>query len=79
MLVLTGQDLCTANFMVVPMALMKGRIKMWELPVNWLIVFFGNLAGALTYVAFLGMSHLSTPNHLWPYLRPPETLLSSSP
>lgn len=54
MLVLTGQDLCTANFMVLPMALMKGRIKAWEIPVNWLIVLVGNLAGALSYVAFIG-------------------------
>jgi formate/nitrite transporter FocA (FNT family) len=36
------------------MALMKGRIKVWELPVNWLIVFFGNLAGALCLDAFMG-------------------------
>lgn len=53
MLVLTGQDLCTANFMVVPMAWMKGRVSFWEIPVNWIFVFFGNLAGALTFVAFL--------------------------
>lgn len=36
------------------MALLRRRIKTWELPVNWLIVFFGNLAGALCYVAFMG-------------------------
>ncbi|RSH93682.1 hypothetical protein EHS25_006329 [Saitozyma podzolica] len=53
MLVLTGQELVTANFMVMPMALMKGRIKVWELPLNWLIVFFGNLAGALCLDAFM--------------------------
>jgi formate/nitrite transporter FocA (FNT family) len=62
MLVLTGQDLCTANFMVVPMAWMKGRVRFWEIWVNWLIVFFGNLAGALTFVAFLAhWSGLYTP------------------
>lgn len=37
-----------------PMSLMRGKIKTWQLPVNWLIVFFGNLAGALCYVAFMG-------------------------
>lgn len=37
-----------------PMALIKRRIRVWELPVNWAIVFFGNLAGALCYVAFMG-------------------------
>ncbi|KAK6907629.1 hypothetical protein L486_05548 [Kwoniella mangroviensis CBS 10435] len=53
MLVLTGQELCTANFMIFIMTSIKKRTKLWELPVNWLIVFFGNMAGALTYVAFL--------------------------
>ncbi|WWC68371.1 uncharacterized protein I206_102296 [Kwoniella pini CBS 10737] len=53
MLVLTGQELCTANFMILIMTSIKKRTKLWELPVNWLIVFFGNMAGALTYVAFL--------------------------
>lgn len=40
------------------MAIMKGKLKLWELPVNWLIVFFGNLAGMLCYVAFIGESCL---------------------
>jgi hypothetical protein len=39
-----------------PMALLKRRIKVWELPLNWFIVFFGNLAGALCYTAFMGES-----------------------
>jgi formate/nitrite transporter FocA (FNT family) len=56
MLVLTGQDLCTANFMLVGMTCLKKKTKLWELPVNWIIVFFGNLAGALSFVAFLGKS-----------------------
>jgi formate/nitrite transporter FocA (FNT family) len=79
MLVLTGQELCTANFsehpscwsaksqytdqrewvltsttVIMPMSTLKGRTKLWELPVNWIIVFFGNLAGALCFVAFMG-------------------------
>lgn len=56
MLVLTGQDLCTASFMTGPMAALHGRVKVWEIPVNWMLVFFGNLAGGLTFVAFLGES-----------------------
>ena len=59
MLVLTGQDLCTANFMLVGMCCLKRKTKLWELPVNWIIVFFGNLAGALSFVAFLGKSMTS--------------------
>ena len=57
MLVLTGQELVTAHLMFMPMALVRRRIKVWELPLNWLIVFFGNLAGVLCYVAF--MAHFS--------------------
>ncbi|OCF30508.1 hypothetical protein I316_07836 [Kwoniella heveanensis BCC8398] len=53
MLVLTGQELCTANFMIFGMTTLKRRTKLWELPVNWIIVFFGNMAGGLSYVAFL--------------------------
>jgi len=53
MLVLTGQDLVTANFMILTMTTIKGRTKLWQLPVNWIIVFFGNLAGALCFVAFM--------------------------
>lgn len=36
------------------MTCLKGKTKLWELPVNWTIVFFGNLAGALSFVAFMG-------------------------
>lgn len=39
-----------------PMALLKRRIKVWELPLNWFLVFFGNLAGALCFTAFMGKS-----------------------
>ncbi|KAL7420620.1 hypothetical protein Q5752_004571 [Cryptotrichosporon argae] len=54
MLFLTGQELVTANFLIIPMGLIRRRVKVWELPVNWIIVFFGNLAGALCTVAFMG-------------------------
>lgn len=66
MLVLTGQELLTAHFstcsgpelalttVFMPMALLKRRIKAWQLPLNWLIVFCGNLAGSLCCVAFMG-------------------------
>lgn len=37
-----------------PMAALRGKIKVWAVLVNWLIVLFGNLAGALCYVAFMG-------------------------
>lgn len=36
------------------MAALNGRIKIWEIPVNWIIVFFGNLSGALVYAILMG-------------------------
>lgn len=39
------------------MALVRGKVKAWQVALNWLIVFFGNLAGALCTVAF--MAHYS--------------------
>jgi len=53
MIVLSGQELLTSNMMVLPMAAMKGAIPLWSIPVNWLIVFFGNLVGSLFFGAIL--------------------------
>lgn len=39
---------------LVGMTCLKKKTKLWELPVNWIIVFFGNLAGVLCYLAFIG-------------------------
>ncbi|GMK57966.1 hypothetical protein CspeluHIS016_0408000 [Cutaneotrichosporon spelunceum] len=70
MLVLTGQELVTAHLMFMPMALIRRRIKFWELPFNWLIVFFGNLAGVLCYIAFMAhFSELYTAEPLIKYSR----------
>ncbi|BEI85712.1 hypothetical protein CcaverHIS002_0511130 [Cutaneotrichosporon cavernicola] len=53
MILVTGMELITANLMVVPMAVANRRVKLWELPVNVIIVFFGNLAGVLVYAMLL--------------------------
>ncbi|KAF8161173.1 Formate/nitrite transporter [Crassisporium funariophilum] len=53
MIVLQGQELLTSNMMIFPMAIAKGAIPWWSLPVNWIIVFFGNLAGSLFFAAIL--------------------------
>jgi len=53
MIVLQGADLLTSNMMTFPMAVMKRRIPWWGLPVNWFIVFWGNLAGSLFFAACL--------------------------
>lgn len=53
MILVTGQELITANLMTLPMAAINGRIKYWEVPLNWLIVFFGNLTGVLVYAELL--------------------------
>ncbi|KAM6502201.1 Formate/nitrite transporter [Amanita muscaria] len=47
MIVLQGQELLTSNMMIFPMAVLKGAIPWWSLPLNWFIVFWGNLAGSL--------------------------------
>ncbi|KAJ7703103.1 putative formate/nitrite transporter [Mycena rosella] len=53
MIVLQGLELLTSNMMVFPMAVLKGAIPWWSLPLNWLIVFFGNLTGSLFFAAVL--------------------------
>ncbi|KAI6046022.1 Formate/nitrite transporter-domain-containing protein [Pisolithus marmoratus] len=49
MIVLQGFDLLTSNIMVpsrfFPMAVLNGALPWWSIPVNWIIVTFGNLAG----------------------------------
>ncbi|KAJ3887848.1 Formate/nitrite transporter [Lentinula edodes] len=42
-----GLELLTSNMMVLPMGIASGQIPWWSLPINWLIVTFGNLAGSL--------------------------------
>jgi len=44
------------QIVIFAMTSIKRRTKLWELPVNWIIVFFGNLCGSLSYVAFMGSS-----------------------
>jgi len=53
MIVLQEQELLTSNMMIFPMGVAKRVIPWWSLPVNWLIVFFGNLAGSLFLAAIL--------------------------
>ncbi|KAI0785519.1 Formate/nitrite transporter [Abortiporus biennis] len=53
MIVLQGLELLTSNMMIHPMAVLKGAIPWWSLPLNWLIVTFGNLVGSLFFAAIL--------------------------
>ncbi|KAG8213708.1 putative formate/nitrite transporter [Butyriboletus roseoflavus] len=53
MIVLQGFDLLTSNLMIFPMAAVKGAIPWWGIPVNWIIVTFGNLVGSLFFAAIL--------------------------
>ncbi|KAJ3724964.1 Formate/nitrite transporter [Lentinula guzmanii] len=46
-------ELLTSNMMVFPIGIASGKIPWWSLPVNWLIVTFGNLAGSLFSAAIL--------------------------
>ncbi|KAI0055187.1 Formate/nitrite transporter [Artomyces pyxidatus] len=53
MIVLQGQELLTSNMMTFPMAVIKRAIPWWGLPLNWLVVTFGNLTGSLFFAAIL--------------------------
>jgi len=53
MIVLQGFDLLTSNLMIFPMAVVKGALPWWSIPVNWIIVTFGNLVGSLFFAAIL--------------------------
>jgi formate/nitrite transporter len=53
MIVLQGYELLTSNMMIFPMAAIKRAIPWWSIPVNWIIVLFGNLAGSLFFAAIL--------------------------
>jgi len=53
LIVMLELELLTSNMMVFPMAVMKRAIPWWSLPVNWIIVTFGNLAGSLFSAAIL--------------------------
>lgn len=53
MIVLQGQELLTSNMMVFPMGVLKRAVPWWSLPLNWLVVTFGNLTGSLFFAAIL--------------------------
>ncbi|KAH8924217.1 putative formate/nitrite transporter [Atractiella rhizophila] len=53
LIVLTGQELLTSNMFTFPMAVLRRRVPFWSLGLNWLVVFFGNLAGSLFTAAIL--------------------------
>jgi len=53
MIVLQQQELLTSNMMSFPMAALTRAIPWWGLPLNWLIVTFGNLTGSLFFAALL--------------------------
>jgi len=53
MIVLQGQELLTSNMMVFPMGILKRAVPWWSLPLNWLVVTFGNLTGSLFFAAIL--------------------------
>ncbi|GLB37507.1 putative formate/nitrite transporter [Lyophyllum shimeji] len=53
MIILQGQELLTSNMLFFPMAVATRAIPWWGLPLNWLIVTFGNLVGSLFFAAVL--------------------------
>ncbi|KAF8135693.1 putative formate/nitrite transporter [Boletus edulis] len=70
MIVLQGFDLLTSNLMIFPMAAIKGAIPWWGIPVNWIIVTFGNLVGSLFFAAILAKyDGLTTVPPYLPYIQ----------
>ncbi|KAH9962084.1 Formate/nitrite transporter [Lactifluus volemus] len=53
MIVLQGHELVTSNMMVFPIGVLKRAVPWWSLPLNWLVVTFGNLTGSLFFAAIL--------------------------
>ncbi|CAE6422314.1 unnamed protein product [Rhizoctonia solani] len=64
MIVLQGQELLTSNMMTVPMLLVKRAAPWWSLPVNWLLVLFGNLTGSLFFAGVLVKGRSNTVAHM---------------
>ncbi|KAG6378163.1 putative formate/nitrite transporter [Boletus reticuloceps] len=70
MIVLQGFELLTSNLMIFPMAAIKGAIPWWGIPVNWIIVTFGNLVGSLFFAAILAKyDGLTTVPPYLPYIQ----------
>lgn len=53
MIVLTGADLCTSSFMMMPVGVYRRQVTLFQLLQHWVLTFFGNLAGALFFMAII--------------------------
>lgn len=63
LVVIAGAELFTGNSLIV-MAFVEKKVSLYKLLRNWLIVYFGNLAGALTMVAWIYLAqHWSMHNY----------------
>jgi len=56
MLVLSGQELATGNFALLPMGVMAGRVEIGRLLRNWALVYLGNLIGSLLFAVLCYLS-----------------------
>ncbi|KAF1349870.1 Formate/nitrite transporter-domain-containing protein [Delphinella strobiligena] len=53
MIVLSGADLWTSNIMFMWTTFLRRRMTVLDVLKNWFIVFFGNLAGSLFFMAIV--------------------------
>ncbi|KAF2771084.1 Formate/nitrite transporter [Teratosphaeria nubilosa] len=53
MIVLSGADLFTSNTMFMTTAFLHRRVCLWDVAKNWVVSFFGNLAGMLFFMAII--------------------------
>lgn len=56
MVLIAGGELCTGNNLIIISALAK-KVKVWEMLKNWVVVYLGNLAGALLVAALVVYGH----------------------
>lgn len=53
MIVLSGSDLFTSNTMFMWTAFLHRRVSIWDVAKNWIVSYFGNLAGMLFFMAII--------------------------
>ncbi|KAF2852487.1 Formate/nitrite transporter [Plenodomus tracheiphilus IPT5] len=62
-IILFNMELCTSNMFVMAYGALRRRITIWDLTKNWVVSYFGNIAGCLFYAGILcyWCDTLSTP------------------
>lgn len=62
LIVILGLELLTGNFAILPTAFMAGRIRFGQVLANWILVFVGNLIGALVFAVLFWIASTDAGN-----------------